>query len=194
MILGLTGGSGTGKSSACRFFEEKGFLIIDMDKVSRKVCQKGEKCLDEIVSFFGSGILDENGELIRKKLGDIVFSDKEKLAILNKITHKYIIRDALCTIRQNPGRDVVLDAAVLFESGAHTLCTHTICILADFEKRLSRIMARDSLLEESARNRIMSQPNDDFYIARCDAAVYNNDGPDALYEELENWLGEVYGK
>jgi len=194
MILGLTGGSGTGKSSACKFFKEKGFLIVDMDKVSRKVCQKGEPCLDEIVSFFGRGIIDENGELIRKKLGDIVFSDKEKLEILNKITHKYIINEAEIFISQNPGKDIVLDAAVLFESGADALCTHTLCVLGSFEKRLSRIMERDSLSEESARNRILSQPDDSFYTSRCDAVVYNNGSLKELNIQLENWFGGIYGK
>lgn len=194
MILGLTGGSGTGKSSACKFFEEKGFLIVDMDKVSRKVCQKGEACLDEIVNFFGKDILDENGELIRRKLGDIVFSDKEKLEILNKITHKYIINEAKNFISQNPGKDIVLDAAVLFESGADELCTHTLCVLGSFEKRLSRIMERDSLSKESAKNRILSQPDDSFYISHCDAAIYNNGSIEELHIQLENWFGGIYGK
>lgn len=192
MIIGLTGGSGTGKSSACEFFKKKGFLVLDLDKVSRKVCQKGEKCLDEIVDYFGNSIIDENGELIRRKLGDIVFSDKEKLEILNKITHKYIIEETRNFLEENEGKNIVLDAAVLFEAGAQKLCTHTLCVLSSFENRLKRIMERDSISEESAKNRILSQPNDDFYISHCDFAVYNNSGINELYNELEKCFGGDY--
>ena len=190
MILGLTGGSGTGKSSACEFFAKKGFVIIDMDKLSRKVCRKGERCLKEIIEYFGRDIIDDEGELIRKKLGDIVFADGEKLEVLNRITHKYILKETTAIIKENRDKDIVLDAAVLFESGAHTLCTDTLCILADEKVRLSRIMKRDSLSEESAKNRIESQPDDKFYIARCDVALYNNGTAEELYAKL----GGIYGK
>ena len=192
MIIGLTGGSGTGKSSASEFFRKKGFLILDLDKVSRKVCQKGEKCLEEIVRYFGADILDENGELIRRKLGDIVFSDREKLEILNKITHKYIIAETEEFLKKNDGKNIVLDAAVLFESKAEKLCTHTLCVLSSFENRLNRIMERDNISKESAKNRILSQPDDEFYISRCDYAVYNNSDIDELYESLKNCFGGDY--
>ena len=192
MIIGLTGGSGTGKSSATEFFKKKGFLILDLDKVSRKVCQKGEKCLEEIVKYFGCEILDENGELIRRKLGDIVFSDREKLEILNKITHKYIIAETKSFLKENDGKNIVLDAAVLFEAGAEKLCTHTLCVLSSFENRLKRIMARDNISKESAKNRILSQPDDEYYISRCDTAVYNNSDIDELYESLSKCFGGDY--
>lgn len=192
MIIGLTGGSGTGKSSACEFFKKKGFLILDLDKVSRKVCQKGEKCLDEIVDFFGNDILNENGELIRRKLGDIVFSDKEKLEILNKITHKYLIEETRNFISANEDKNIVLDAAVLFEAGAQKLCTHTLCVLSSFENRLKRIIERDGISQESARNRILSQPDDDFYLSRCDAYVYNNSSVEELFNQLEKCFGGIY--
>lgn len=192
MIIGLTGGSGTGKSSACAFFEKKGFLILDLDKVSRKVCRKGEKCLDEIAEYFGTDILDQNGELIRRKLGDIVFSDRKKLEMLNKITHKYLIEETEKFISENKDKNIVLDAAVLFESGADSLCTHTLCVLSSVENRLRRITERDNISEESAKNRISSQPDDGFYISRCDAAVHNDSDIDGLYRQLEECFGGDY--
>lgn len=192
MILGLTGGSGTGKSSACDFFRKKGFLILDLDKVSRKVCLKGEKCLDEIVGYFGTDILDENGELIRRKLGDIVFSDRKKLEILNKITHKYLIEETRKFISENAGRNIVLDAPLLFEAGAQAMCTHTLCILSKNENRLKRIIQRDGISAESAQNRIASQPDDEFYLSRCDFAVHNDSDIDTLYALLEKNFGGDY--
>lgn len=185
MILGLTGGSGTGKSSACAFFKERGFLILDLDKTSRAICKKGEKCLDEIAEYFGKDVLDENGELIRRKLGEIVFSDKEKLEMLNKITHKYLIEETKKFISENEGRDIVIDAAVLFEAGADNLCTKTLCILSSEENRINRIIKRDLISEENAKNRIQSQNPDEFYLSRCDDAVYNNSDIKTLYDNLE---------
>ena len=93
MIIGLTGGSGCGKSSASRFFEEKGFVIIDFDALSKKVSTKGSKCLDEIRQVFGDDVFAPDGTLMRRTLGDIVFSDKKKLSILTSITHKYILKE-----------------------------------------------------------------------------------------------------
>ncbi len=188
MIIGLTGGTGTGKSTACRYFEDKGFLVIDSDKVAREVCDKGEPCLDEIVSFFGKEVLDDDGSLNRRRLGEIVFSDSKKLEKLNEITHKYIKEKIKNTISQNEQKNIVLDAPLLFEAGLGDVCTVRLCILADTNIRAARIMARDGISEEQALNRISSQHDDAFYVEKCDYAVYNNG--DA--EQLTNKLSEIF--
>lgn len=193
MIIGLTGGSGTGKSSACAFFEEKGFVVIDLDKVSRKVCQKGEKCLDEIASVFGNGVIDKDGNLKRRVLGDIVFSDAKKLEMLNSVTHKYIIEETKKIIAENSGRDIVLDAPLLFEAGLDSLCTVTLCILSSRENRIKRIVKRDNISEKSAEARISSQQSDDYYSSRCSICIHNDSDLSALTNSLEAEFGGQNG-
>ena len=100
MIIGLTGGSGTGKSTASAFFRDSGFAVADLDAIARTVCAPGTACLAEIDAAFG-GVVDGDGELNRHKLGDIVFNDGEKLKLLNSITHKYIIEETKKFISKN---------------------------------------------------------------------------------------------
>ena len=194
MILGITGGTGTGKSSVCKFFEKRGFVIIDSDRVARNVCEKGSACLDEIVQEFGTDMLDENGNLKRKELGRIVFSDGQKLNVLNEITHKYIVADINRIIEDNMGKDVVVDAPLLIETNLDRICDTTLCILADKELRKKRIMARDNLTSDEAQKRISSQPDDEFYTSRCDFVLYNNADTDSLYEKLFDMFGGNDGK
>ncbi len=194
MILGITGGTGTGKSSVCEYFKNQGFIIIDSDAVARSVCAKGTACLDEIVRFFGHGVIDSDGKLKRKELGRIVFSDAEKLKILNSITHKYIIEGIKETIRENEGKNIVIDAPLLIEAGLDDICTRTLCVLADRDTRLKRIMKRDSLSEADAQNRISSQPDDDFYISKCDFVLYNNGGLESLADRLSGIFGGIDGR
>ena len=189
MIIGLTGGSGTGKSTACEFFKKTGFVIIDSDEVSREVCRKGEACLDEIVEVFGAGVLDDEGNLMRHSLGDIVFNDKEKLLALNEITHKYIIGKIEDIINRNKHKNIVLDAPLLFETGLDKLCHMNICVLSEKENRIRRIILRDGISLEQATARIESQPNDKFYISRCDIAFYNNGDMELLMDHLKEEFG-----
>lgn len=189
MILGITGGTGTGKTDACEYFRQRGFLVIDSDKVSRRISAKGSPCLREIVSEFGEGILDWEGELARKVLGRIVFADARKLQKLNEITHKYIIEDIKSIISANKDRNIVLDAPLLLETKLDRICTDTLCILADKDTRTARIMARDCISREDAQNRIASQKDDEYYISRCDKVVRN----DTDKESLVRMLDEIYG-
>ena len=194
MILGITGGTGTGKSSVCEYFKNQGFVVIDSDAVARNVCQKGTACLGEIVQFFGHGITDSDGNLMRKELGRIVFSDAQKLKILNGITHKYIIESIKEIIRQNEGKSIVIDAPLLIETGLDAICTKTLCVLSDRDTRLKRIMQRDLLTCEEAENRISSQPDDDFYISKCDYVLYNNGGFESLSAAISGIFGGTNGR
>ena len=191
MILGITGGTGTGKTSVSQFFKDHGFVVIDCDVVARNVCQKGTDCLGKIADTFGTDILDSDGNLKRKELGRIVFSDGEKLKILNKITHKYIVQSIKKTIEENADKNILIDAPLLIESGLDSICTNTLCVLADADTRLMRIMKRDSLSASDAKARISSQPDDEFYISHCDMVIYNNGQPDSLETELLDILGGI---
>lgn len=172
-LVGITGGSGCGKSHLSMLLRERGIPVIDCDLVSREIMGKDTPCAKEVTEFFGDEIL-ENGEINRRKLGKIVFSDGEKLKKLNEITHKYILESIYNRMEKEESSVVCTDGATLIESGI--ACDIMVGVLADKEIRKERIMERDGLTEEDARLRISAQKEDSFYIENCDFVIYNNEG------------------
>ena len=190
-IIGLTGGSGTGKGTFAALLRDKGAGWVDADAVYRTLCAQNRDMLHALDTTFG-GVLDKDGALDRPKLAAIVFADPEKLKMLNEITLPYIRAASLDAMRaQGDCPFVLYDAPTLFEVGADDLCERIIGVLADTEVRVSRVMARDGLDEAAARARSGAQPGADFYRARCDYIVENNGGlaelerqADAIFESL----------
>lgn len=170
-VIGITGGSGCGKSYISGLLKKRGLAVIDCDVVAREVMEPGKPCLLEVAEVFGERVI-ENGVLQRKALAEIVFSDEKMLKKLDEITHKYILEDIYNKIREESGDTVIIDGATLLESGI--LCDKMVGILADKEERKRRIMDRDGLLKKDAEMRINAQKPDSFYIERCDVVFYNN--------------------
>lgn len=191
LTIGLTGQSGAGKGVFSEIFlKNEGTAVLDTDKVARAVTQKGQPCLDKLCRRFGNEILEEDGTLNRKKLAKIAFSDKEKHEALNKITHFHVmkrVRDWLSECEKNGVRYAVIDAPLLFESGADKLCDVTIGITAPYDVRLERVKARDGIDEENAVIRLNSQPNDEFFRENCDILLENN-ASEAAFESKINEL------
>lgn len=173
-IIGLTGGSGTGKGTFAALLRDKGAGWVDADAVYRALCAENRDMLHQLDTTF-DGVLDETGALNRPKLARIVFADPAKLQKLNEITLPYIRAASLDAMRaQGDCPFVLYDAPTLFEAGVDDLCECIIGVLADTEVRVQRIMARDGLDEQAARARIGAQPDADFYRARCNYIVENN--------------------
>ncbi|MBO5060148.1 MAG: dephospho-CoA kinase [Clostridia bacterium] len=170
-VIGITGGSGCGKSYLSGLLRERGIPVIDADIVAREVMQKGQPCLLEAAECFGSEILSD-GELNRKKLAEIVFSDEKMLKKLNEITHKYILASIYNKIEKEESEIVCVDGAVLIESGIK--CDMLVGVLADKAVRKKRIMLRDGLSDGEAEARINAQQEDGFYLENCDFVIYNN--------------------
>ena len=187
MILGVTGGSGCGKSSFSKLLAAKGAQVIDADETARQIVEPGMPALGEIAEAFGREYLCSDGTLDRKKLGKLVFSDAKKLHILNKITHKYIIAEIKRKLDELHAAVIVIDAALLFETPLAELCTRTVCVLAEERVRAERIMARDGLSEEQALDRIRSQQKDAFYISHADDVIYNNGTEKELKEACQKY-------
>lgn len=184
MVVGLTGQTGAGKSTVSKVFAESGFAVINADHISRLVVEKGSRCLDEIIDFFGTDILEADGTLNRKALGNIVFADKAKLEMLNTIIYPYITKEILRQIKDysaNGNKLVLLDAPTLFESRADDFCEIIISVLADAETREKRIIERDGLTKLQAKNRMDSQYDADFFSAHSDYIIENNDSLDTVY-------------
>lgn len=188
MVVGLTGGTGAGKSTVAALFAQNGWRVVDFDQISRAVCKAGSPCLAELSGAFGEQILLPDGNLNRKKLGQMVFGDAGRLRILNEITHKYIIEAAQAQMAG--GGNILLDAPLLFEAGLDGWCDKVVCVTADDAVRAARIMARDGLPREGALARIKSQAAQEELVKKSDFIMENNGGPleervAALMRELE---------
>lgn len=160
-IIGLTGGIASGKSTVSCILSRLGALIIDADKIAREVVEPGEKALGLIVREFGDNVLKSNGTLNRKALGNIVFNDPKKLSLLNEITHPEIRKRILEYIKRytskEENRAIIIDAAVLIESGMHEFVDEVWLVYVDYKTQLSRLMERDNLDLKEAEARIKSQ-------------------------------------
>lgn len=185
-IMGVTGGIGSGKSTVCRILKKLGAVLIDADKISHNIMNKGSLAYNECVSFFGKCILDEFGEINRKKLADIVFNDKKQLEALNEITHKYIFEEMNKQISQNLDKDlVVLDVPLLFGSDFPIKCDATVGVIADEEIRVMRASKRDSAKAEKIRERIKNQISDKEYYSLADFVIENNGSEEDLIKKVK---------
>ena len=193
-ICGLTGMSGAGKSSVCEQFKAAGFFVIDCDRVSRQAVQKGGDCLFEIEKYFGSEIITESGELDRKKLGNIVFSDKRKLERLNDIIYPYITYNVLEQIRTADNAMLLLDAPTLFESGIDFICDGIVSVVCDKETSIQRIMKRDKLTYIQAENRLSSQHPPEYYTEKSDYSIENNGSMEQLFQKTQTVINNLCEK
>jgi len=183
-IIGLTGGTGTGKSSVSAFFKKGGAHVIDADLTARKIVEPGLPALNEIKNHFGDKVINNDGTLNRKALAAIVFSDSSELDILDKITHKYVKEDILNEIKNTDNSLFVIDAPLLHKGGLAEICDVTLAVVADDFLRKKRIIARDNLTQAEAENRIKSQKSNDYYSALCDFTIENNENIDNLKESI----------
>lgn len=173
-IIGLCGRSGSGKGTFCAVARKNGLKVIDCDAVYKELVSSPSPCLAEIAEYFGEAVI-KNNSLDRSTLANIVFSDSEKLMLLNRITHKHIICEINAMISQyDEGDIVILDAPTLFESGVDGMCELVIGILSDDVSCIERITARDGISKEKAVARLSNQLTNDFIIEHSNLVIYND--------------------
>ena len=190
MLLGLTGRTGSGKTSAAKIFERLGAFVVDCDAVAHEIL-KDASVKKKIVAQFSESILDSDNNIDRKALGAIVFSDDEKLSVLNKIVHGAIV-DTAIDLCEKSGNDIcVIDGSELEASGADKKCAHIVVITADEEDRLERIILRDGIDRDSALLRMRAQKD----YSKEAILIYNSMGQDTLEREItalyNKFLGEI---
>ena len=171
MILGITGGTGCGKTTLLKVIEENGGLILDCDAIYHELLASDESLLRAIENRFPGTV--ENGALQRKKLGSIVFSDENALRDLNKITHGAIKAEVLRRLEERP-KLAAIDAIALFEGGLAELCDVTVAVTAPAEIRVKRLMLRDNISESYARSRIAAQHDEAWFRQHCHCTLENN--------------------
>lgn len=190
VVYGLTGKTGAGKSTACKFLKEKGFYAVDCDLIARKVTEKGSDVLLHLSEAFGEDILFPDGTLNRSLLAQRAFQSKEKTQLLNKITHTAIdevIRKELKEAESRGFSKAIIDGAALLESPSKRLCEKMIVVTAPFELRLERILSRDNISSSQALSRLNAQKEDEYYLSQADIIIRNYP-PFDLKNELEKVL------
>lgn len=194
-VIGLTGGTGSGKSVVSRSLAAAGAVIVDADRIAHDIILKDEPAYREIVSYYGTEILDTEGNIIRKKLGEIVFHDAEKLAFLNQCTHKYIVAEVKRQIsaakEAGTATAVIVDAPLLLEAKLETVCDLVWVVYAEPEVRARRVMERDGISYESAKARISNQKSWEEYRAAADAVIDNSRDIPFLQAQLNEILKTI---
>ena len=175
IILGITGGIGAGKSTVTEIFSKLGADVVDADIIAREIMNKGQDAYNEVIDEFGEEILDSDGNIARKKLASIVFGDKNKLEILNKITHGYIFAEMNKQINSSRAELVCLDVPLLFSSDFPIKYHKALVVTADDETRINRVMKRDNCTIEQVKERISKQMKQEDMIKLADYVIENND-------------------
>lgn len=191
LVIGITGGSGCGKSIVAKAATDLGFIHIDGDKLGHKVILKPGKTYYKIIEEFGDSILDENGEINRRKLGEIVFSDSEKLNKLNSIIHPSIIEETRNLLNER----TVIDGAVLHKTPEIVeMCDYIIAVTNSDERRIEFICNRDKIDRETAEKRIKSQPDNVYYANFADKVIHSDCEIDELYNKALKVIKECMGE
>lgn len=196
-IIGLMGGVGSGKSTVADILEkEYGAHLIITDDIAKKLSEKGEESYQLIVSYFGTEILNGDGQIDRKKLSKIVFADKEKLKKLNSFTHPLVMKRVINEIEQikesnehktteEPISYVVIETALLIEAGYRNLCDTVWYVAVDEEIRKQRLMSNRGYSEEKIAAILKNQMSDKDFGDNSDIVLYNNGNIDDLRKEIK---------
>lgn len=192
-IVGLTGGSGTGKGTVAKIFAEYGIPSVDTDAVYHELLENNRALNSELAAAFGAGILGEGGKVNRKLLAATVFGKENTPALLhtlNQITHKYVMSETKKRLAEyaNTAPAALIDAPLLFEAGLDSWCEAVIGVLADRETRIQRVMKRDGIDRAAAIRRIDAQPDDNFFRERCNIVLENNGDLANLQKEVRDIL------
>ncbi|OEG71326.1 hypothetical protein ATZ36_15300 [Candidatus Endomicrobiellum trichonymphae] len=187
MIIGLTGGIAAGKSKSAKYFESLGAYAIDADAIAHELTAKGMPSLDELVKSFGGGILLSDGDLNRKKLADIIFSDEKAKLRIEKILHTHIISRINETISQNIKKcNIVIDAPLLFEVGLDRVCDKIVAVRVSYDIQVQRLVLRDKLNVDQAKKRISSQMSMGEKVELADFVIDNSGSKEDLKERVKD--------
>ena len=181
-LIGLTGRSGSGKSTAAEAARSLGFLVLDCDRIYAELTSRMTPCLKAIMETFGTDTVRDD-QLYRPALREKVFNDPEAMEKLNAITARYVGEEIQKRISQSSADFVLLDAPTLFQSGLHAACDLLICVVAPEEECVRRILLRDTITEEQARRRLAAQPSHAFFKTHCDLCIENNTSREALFQK-----------
>ena len=182
LIVGITGPTGAGKTSALRALEQLGGCVLDCDAIYHEMLRSDDGLRRALTDAFGS-VFTADGHLDRQKLGTLVFGDPQQLERLNNIIYTYLPRELERRMAASPAPIIGIDAINLVESGLSKLCDRALAVLAPVEDRIRRIMARDGISEEYARLRVAAQKDDAFYRTHCTDILENTSAAPEAFQK-----------
>ncbi|GME73399.1 unnamed protein product [Ambrosiozyma monospora] len=200
LIVGLTGGIASGKSTVSkRLHEHHSLTIVDADKIAKEIVEPGKPAYNKIVSHFQPNLPNlvdpETKALNRPVLGKYVFENKSELQVLNSITHPAVRRQMIWEIIKSWfsfDKMVILDVPLLFEAKLDEFCGVNVCVICDGELQLERLMARNpELSAEDCKNRIKNQMSNEVKISKSDVVIENNSTREKLYEEVDKIVKQL---
>ncbi len=194
VVVALTGRSGCGKSTVAEYFRAAGHPVLDADKVAAAIMVEYPACVQELAEAFGADILDEEGNLLRRKLADRAFAAPEGQKTLTGITHPYIIRSLLEKIAAEAARGarlIFVDGAVIVGEAFEKYCEKIVVVDAPEEQQVKRLCARDAITPEQARRRIGAQLSRDRLNAAADAVICNDSTLENLLAQAQNVLQDL---
>jgi dephospho-CoA kinase len=196
--VGLTGGIATGKSTVARILVEKGARLIDFDELSHAVEETGGPVWREIIHHFGDGILQADRSIDRRKLGDIVFADREKLDLLNRLVHPAVFKEWYGRIeairKMQPDAIVLSDIPLLFEAGMKPLVDLVLLVYIPQDKQIARLMKRNGCSRVDAEKRIASQMPIGEKLPFADIVIHNDGSPAKTRKTLDDLWVELIKK
>ena len=195
LLIGLTGGISSGKSTVLQHLRQAGYSVIDADKLGHKVLEQGNPGYNKVVKYFGNEILNPDGSVNRTALGKIVFVDAEKLKQLNEISHP-IIEEMIQnefeeSVLDSNGGIVFLEAALLIEANWYKVCGHIWVVSLDPTVALSRLKERDNLSENEAKLRVGAQLDQEERLAYADVVLQNEGTHEELFTQTQQALQEL---
>lgn len=192
-LIAITGGIGTGKSLVTSYLRQKGYSVIDFDEISRGIYLRGKEAFKEVVLEFGEDLLKADGEIDRKKLAEIVFSDRSRLDCLNSITHKHIFKEARHLIEGLEDELIFLDVPLLYEvrekiSRSGIDIDEVWLVYSQRETQIRRVMDRDKVSQSEAIRRVDAQIPTDKKLEFADKIICNTDDVSSLYAQVDRLL------
>ena len=192
-IIGITGPTGAGKSTLSEYMRQRGIPVIDADKLYHSMLTPPSPCLDALRNAFGDRIFSGE-ELDRKKLANIVFSDENKLELLNQTVLSIVLDESrkIFTRYEAEGNEIAaIDAPTLIESGFCDECDLVVSVICDPVSRIERIILRDGITKEAAEKRVRAQKSNEFYTSRSDIVINNDKGEDEFLRECTAFVGGI---
>lgn len=196
MLIGLTGGIGSGKSTVADIFSKYGFPVIDSDKIAREVVEPNKEAWQKIVQYFGKDVLYSDNTLNRKKLGEIIFHDSDKREQLNQITHPIIIAKIISEANElkKSYEHVIVEVPLLYESNSADLFDMIIVVYVDKNTQLQRVIERDQIGQALAQAKIEAQMSLEIKKDKADFVIYNDHGIEKTREQVKAIIEIILGK
>ena len=190
MVLGITGGVGCGKSTLLSMLEKKkGAKVILADNLGHEVMEPGTECYEQIVALLGSSILDETGHIKREKMAHIIYGDDEKRRQVNEIVHPSVKKEIKERIRMWQAEPlVVVETALMFESGCDAYCDEVWGIFTDPEIRIDRLLKSRGYSREKSLSIMQKQMSYEELKQKCSHVLFNDEDPDKLWEQIKELL------